>query len=215
MYIAWKKNPEFPQALSNPFDFLDRSPSQFIAESFDTLLISNFIIDKIKDLREEIKSFFMEKNTNDQLQEKFFEKFDEFFYGPMFAVLGVENTKNWLLDYEKYSTKARATADGQDLIHAKATAIRNINSAFSNHEQDSDERKIESLITLYYNYENSNDVPKIIKEYIYFSAEELLKKNPDRREKVKELQNAHAEKVPEADLIESEQEIQSMDDDKA
>jgi FtsZ-binding cell division protein ZapB len=67
---------------------------------------------------------------------------------------------------------------------------------------------------LYYRYKDSEFVPTIITTYIYFSVEELLKKNPSLREKVAELQKAHDKAEREANRIESKQEILGMDDDK-
>jgi len=57
--------------------------------------------------------------------------------------------------------------------------------------QDSEEEKIGSMGNLFYRYKDSEDVPKIIKQYIYFSVEELLKKHPSLFSKVKEQQEVH------------------------
>ena len=68
---------------------------------------------------------------------------------------------------------------------------------------------------LYYRYTNSNDVPNIIKDYIYFSVDTLLRKNPGLKEKVEELQETYDKVALETNRIESEQEIQGTGDDKA
>ena len=71
-----------------------------------------------------------------------------------------------------------------------------------------------SMIDLYYRYANYTDVPNIIKDYIYFSVDTLLKKNPSLKEKAAELEEAHVEEERKSNYIESEQEILGMDDNK-
>jgi len=191
-YILGKIDPESSIDLSNQFDFLDNVIDIKISESpLEKLKNLDSIIDTNEKLREKIDFFFKENNTNDQLRNEFFEKFDKILYEPMLKALGPENTKDWLLQHEKELSKVIGNTDDQSLIKAQEITINNIHSAFSNHWWDSDEKKAKSMVDLYYGYVNSEDVPSIIKGYIYFSIEELLKKNPSLSSKVKEPQEAH------------------------
>ena len=214
-YILGKIDPEASMSLSNQFDFLNDVIDIEIFESpLEKLETLDSIIDTNEELREKIDIFFKGNNTNDQLRNEFFEKFDKILYGPMLKALGPENTKNWLLQHEEKRSEQPGNTYDQTLFNTKETAIHNINSAFSNHWWDSDEKKIKSMVDLYYRYKDSEHVPNIITTYIYFSVEALCKKNPSLREKVKELQEAHDEAAREANRIESEQEIQGMENDK-
>ena len=176
-YIIGKIEAESSMDLSNQLDFLDDVIDIKIFEN-PLEKISNFdsIIDTNKKLREKVGIFFNENNTNNQLRNEFFEKFDKILYEPMILVFGAGNTKNWLLQHEEKRSEKPGNTDDQALFNTKDTAIRNINSAFSNHWWDSDEKKIESMGYLFDRYQESNDVPNIIKKYIEFSGEELLKK---------------------------------------
>jgi hypothetical protein len=175
----------------------------------------NFHIGKYKNLRKEVKRISKNHNTESQLRKEFLNKLEKLLHQPILFKLGAENTKKWLLQHEEKLSEKLGNAGDQYSMNAKKIIIKNINSAFSNHWWDSDEKKIKSMVDLHYRYENSNDVPNIIKDYIYFSVDTLLKKNPGLNEKVKELQEAHDVVAPEAYRIESEQEIQVTDDEKA
>ncbi len=214
-YIGEKTNPESPLNLSEKFEslqkFIDSKTFEFPLNNLKEI---NTHIKEVEEIRGEVENFFDQNNTADQLRENIFRKLDKILYEPMVVVCGAENAKKWLLQYEQNLSKAPGNADDQPLTNAQETAIRNINNAFSNHWWDSDEKKIESMVYLFYRYQNSEDVPNMIKVYIDFSVEELLKKNPNLREKVAELQESHDEIAREANRIESEQEILSMDDKK-
>jgi hypothetical protein len=69
------------------------------------------------------------------------------------------------------------------------------------------------MIALHYQYEDKRDVPIMIQKYIYFSIEMLLKKNPSLYSKVKDLQEAHDEESPQANIIDSKKEMQSTGND--
>lgn len=145
-------------------------------------------IEKYGNLREEVKKIFKYRNTEIQLRKEFLNKLEKILHQPILFKLGAENTKKWLLQHEEKLIKAVDNTDDQDSINAQKNVINNINSAFSNHWWDSDEKKIKSMTDLYYRYANSINVPNIIKDYIYFSVDTLLKKNPGLEEKVEELQ---------------------------
>ena len=151
----------------------------------------NTQIDRINLIRDEVKKIFENHHIESQLLEEFFKKIDRVLKEPILIKLGAENTKNWLLQYEEKSSKVPDNAENQDSTKRESSVIRNINSAFSNQVQDSEEEKIGSMVNLFYRYKDSEDVPKIIKQYIYFSVEELLKKNPSLFSKVKEQQEVH------------------------
>ena len=163
--------------LSNQFYFLDGDINTEIFENpLEKLADLDSIIDTNKKLCEKVRSFFSDNNTDVQVRNKFFEKFDKILYEPMLKALGPENTKNWLLEYEKNLSKAPDNTDDQSLTNARETVIHNINSAFSNNWWDSDEKKIKAMFDLYFHCIDSNDVPKIITTYISFSVKALLKK---------------------------------------
>jgi Glu-tRNA(Gln) amidotransferase subunit E-like FAD-binding protein len=149
------------------------------------------LLKEIGEISNKVEDFFDKNNTNNQLREEFFKKLREVFCEPMLVAIGAENTKNWLLQHENKLIETISNTDDQSLIKDQEITINNIHSAFSNHWWDSDEKKAKSMVDLYYGYVNSEDVPNIIKQYIYFSVEELLKKNPSLFSKVKELQEAH------------------------
>jgi len=213
-YLAQKD--EFPSLdILDEFDLL----KGFIDSSaFDEPLKYhhrfNTQFDKVKLIRDEVKKIFKNHHLESQLMNKFFKKIDKILIEPILIKIGAEDAKNWLIQYENKLSKALGNADNQESTKSESSVIHNINSAFSNQEQDSDEEKIGSMVDLFYRYKDSEDVPKIIKQYIYFSVEELLKKNPSLREKVAELQKAHDKAEREANRIESKQEILGMDDDK-
>ena len=71
------------------------------------------------------------------------------------------------------------------------------------------------MVCLLDRYEDSKHVPKIIKKYIEFSGNELLKKNPSLDEKLSKLLEADDEAKREPNSTESEQETQGTDDYKA
>jgi hypothetical protein len=173
------------------------------------------LLGAFKEIKKEIEIFFKNQNTEKKLQEEFFKKLNKIVYEPIVSAWGIETTKNWLLQHEITPRKIPGNARDQYAIIAQETAINSINSAFSNHWWDSDEKKIKSMVNLYYRYKDSKDVPKIITAYIYFSVEKLLKKNPDLKEIVKELQEAHDDIERAANRIESKQQIQGADDDQA
>lgn len=215
-YILGKIDPESSIDLSNQFDFLDNVIDIKISESpLEKLKNLDSIIDTNEKLREKIDFFFKENNTNDQLRNEFFEKFDKILYEPMLKALGPENTKQWLLQHEQERSENQGNTDDQALFDTKETAIQNINSAFSNHWWDSDFKKIASMVCLLDRYEDSKHVPKIIKKYIEFSGNELLKKNPSLDEKLSKLLEADDEAKREPNSTESEQETQGTDDYKA
>lgn len=170
---------------------------------------------RAKLIRDEVKKIFENHHIESQLIDKFFKKLDQILIDPILIKIGAEDAKNWLIQYENKLSKALVNADNQESTKSENSVIHNINSAFSNQEQDSDEKKIKSMVNLYYRYKDSKDVPKIITAYIYFSVEKLLKKNPDLKEIVKELQEAHDDIERAANRIESKQEIQGADDDQA
>ena len=128
--------------LSNQFDFLDNLIDRYIIENpLEKLEYLDSIIDTNEKLREGVESFFKQNNTNDKLQDEFFKKFNKILYELMIVEFGAENTKKWLLQHEKESSKVMGNADNQYLINSQKTAIDNINSAFSNNWWDSDEKK--------------------------------------------------------------------------
>jgi hypothetical protein len=215
-YILGKIDPESSIDLSNQFDFLDDLIDIEIFESpLENLKTLDSIIDTKEELREKIDIFFKENNTNDQLRNEFFEKFDKILYEPMFKALGPENTKKWLLQHEQERSENQGNTDDQALFNTKETVIQNINSAFSNHWWDSDLKKIASMVYLLDHYQDSEHVPKIIKKYIEFSGYELLKKNPSLDEKLSKLLEADDEEAHKAYISRSEQEFQVTDNFKA
>lgn len=213
IFIRQKINPEISLGRIDPFGYIPNyTPSQFIEDNLKTLESGNSIIQEIADIFNEVNMFLIKNNTNNQLREEFLKKLYKVFYDPMLIALGSENTKNWLLEHEGKLSKKLGNTDDQALIKSQEITINNIKTAFSSHWWDSDEKKIESLVALLYRYENSDDVPEIIKGYVFFSAQELMKNNPSLQKKYDEL---HVEEERKADHIKSEQEIQSMEDDKA
>ena len=191
-YISEKTNPRSPLNLSRKFEslqeFIDRKPFEF---PLNHLTKIDDHIKKVEEIREKVESFFNANNTNDLLQEKFFEKLDEILHDPILIEFGPENTKNWLILHEEKLSEAPGNTDNQAFIKAQEITINNIKTAFSNHRRDSDEKKLGSMIALQSRYRHSDVVPDIIKAYIEFSIKELLKKNPSLREKATELQEAH------------------------
>ena len=99
-------------------------------------------IKKYGNLRKEVKTIFKNHNTERQLQKEFLNKLEKILHQPILFKLGAENTKKWLLQHEEKLIKAIDNTDDQDSINAQKNVINNINSAFSNHWWDSDEKKI-------------------------------------------------------------------------
>lgn len=214
-YIGKKTNPESPLNLSEKFDslqeFIDRKPFEF---TLNNLTKIDGHIKEVEKIREKVESFFKDNNTDGLLQKKFFEKLDKILHEPVLIAFGPKNTKKWLISHEKNLSEAPGNNDNQAFIKAQKITINNIETAFSNHRRDNDEKKVTSMIALQSRYRHSEVVPDIIKAYIEFSVEELLKKNPSLRKKAEELQEAHVEEERESNYIESEQEILGTDDNK-
>jgi hypothetical protein len=194
IYIGLKTDPYSPLDLSNEFNRLKHSIGGKIFEHpLQDIHRLEFIIHGIEEIREKVALFFYDNNTNDLLQEKFFEKLDKSLHEQMLIAFGPENTKKWLIQYEKELSEVLGNTDNQAFIKAQDITINTIKTAFSNHRRDSDEKKVTSMIALQSRYRHSEVVPEIIKAYIEFSIKELLKKNPSLREKAAELQEVHAE----------------------
>ena len=189
IYIAEKINSKSSTNLSTQFDSLKKRIDGINFENLlEDLASLDQLVEEIEEIREKVERFFKQNNTDDQLKNEFLKKLDKILCEPMIVALGAENTKNWLLQHEEKRIEKPGNTYDKKLFNNKKTAIHNINSAFSNHWWDSDEKKTKSLVDLYYRYKDSEDVPNIITTYIYFSVKELLKKNPSLREKVEELQ---------------------------
>jgi hypothetical protein len=137
--------------------FIDRTAFD---EPLKNSSIFNLHIKKYKDLRTEVKNILKNNNTERQLQNEFLNKLEKILYQPTLFKLGAENTKNWLLKYEENTSKVPGNAGNQDSTKDKNSVIHDIKSAFSNHWWDSDEKKTESLIALYYRYANSDESPR-------------------------------------------------------
>jgi hypothetical protein len=192
IYITEKINTESSLKLSNESDLLKiLIDKEILKNPLENLGRLDSLLKEIGEISNKVEDFFDKNNTNNQLREEFFKKLREVFCEPMLVAIGAENTKNWLLQHENKLIETISNTDDQSLIKDQEITINNIHSAFSNHWWDSDEKKAKSMVDLYYGYVNSEDVPNIIKQYIYFSVEELLKKNPSLFSKVKELQEAH------------------------
>ncbi len=212
-YIAGKSI-EFESDILDDFEFCKTIVA---SSSFDNPLYAVARFDLyskfIEKISEKVKIVFENHFTEYQFRQEFFKKLDKIFYEPVLVSFGAENTKHWLLKHEGKPSKKSGNDDNQESIERKSSIIQKINSAFSNDGRDSDEKKIESMIALHYQYEKKSDVPIIIKKYIYFSVETLLKKNPSLFSKVKDLQKAHDEKSPQANIIDSKKEMQSTGND--
>lgn len=150
-YIGEKTSPESPLNLSEKLEslqgFID---SKTFKHPLNNLGEIDNHIEKIEKISEEVEIFFEKNNTDDQLKKEFFKKFDKILYEPMIVAFGAENTKNWLLQHEEKRSEQPGNTYDQTLFNTKETAIHNINSAFSNHWWDSDEKKIKSMVDLYY-----------------------------------------------------------------
>lgn len=212
-YIA-KQNIELESDILDDFEFCKANVA---SSAFDEPLnaVARFVPHSkaVERIRKNVEIFFEHHATEHQFRQEFFKKLDKILYEPILVSFGAENTKRWLLKHEGELSKKPGNDDNQESIERKSSTIQKINSAFSNDRRDSDEKKIESMIALHYQCENKSYVPIIIKKYIYFSVETLLKKNPSLFSTVKDLQAAHDKESPQANIIDSKKEMQSTGND--
>lgn len=183
-YILSNANICLEVTLSNDIESLENDiHGKFFEDPLNHLKEIDSLFDSADSIRQKFKFIFEKNKANDQIQKAFLKKLEQTFKNPINIAFGAQNTRDWLLQYEQNLGNVQDNADDQDLASDQKTAIHNINSAFSNHWWESDKKKIESLANLYDRYDDSENVPKIIKSFILFSADTLFERNPDLIEK--------------------------------
>lgn len=183
-YILSNANICLEVTLSNDIESLENDiHGKFFEDPLNHLKEIDSLFDSADSIRQKFKFIFEKNKANDQIQKAFLKKLEQTFKYPINIAFGAQNTRDWLLQYEQNLGNVQDNADDQDLASDQKTAIHNINSAFSNHWWESDKKKIESLANLYDRYDDSENVPKIIKSFILFSADTLFERNPDLIEK--------------------------------